>query len=99
RPFQDHRLHQLIAHNPGQSFPSDHATAAFACAIAALLLLSRRWGVVLLALATAIGVARVAAGVHYPIDVLGSLVVAALGGLLGVLVRRFLQRRAARLPA
>jgi undecaprenyl-diphosphatase len=99
RPFQDHRLHLLIAHDPGQSFPSDHATAAFACAVSAVLLLSRGWGIVLLALAAAVAVARVAAGVHYPVDVLGSLLVAVLGGLLGLLVRRLLARRPARLPA
>jgi undecaprenyl-diphosphatase len=97
RPFQDHRLHLLIPHDPGQSFPSDHATAAFACAIAAILLLSRGWGAVLLAVATLIAVARVAAGVHYPVDVLGSLLVACLGGVVGLVVRRRMDRRPAML--
>lgn len=99
RPFQDHRLHLLITHDPGQSFPSDHATAAFACAVAAVLLLSRGWGLVLFTLAAAAAVARVAAGVHYPVDVLASLLVAVPAGLLGLLVRRVLERRPATLPA
>jgi undecaprenyl-diphosphatase len=93
RPFQDHRLHLLVAHDPGQSFPSDHATAAFACAIAALLLLSRSWGLALLVLGAGIGAARVAAGVHYPGDILGSLLVACLGGAAGVLVQRLLKQQ------
>jgi undecaprenyl-diphosphatase len=99
RPFQDHRLHLLLTHDPGQSFPSDHATAAFACAIAALLLLSRRWGVVLLVLAFAIGTARVAAGVHYPGDILGSLLIACVGGAAGLLARGLLDRRRQARPA
>lgn len=94
RPFQDHRLHLLLVHDPGQSFPSDHATAAFACALAAFLLLSRSWGVALLVLAVGIGAARVAAGVHYPGDVLGSLLVACVGGAAGLLARHLLDRHA-----
>jgi membrane-associated phospholipid phosphatase len=47
RPFQSHQVHQLIAHAPGASMPSDHATAAFAIAFGVGLFLSRRWGVVL----------------------------------------------------
>lgn len=97
RPFQDHRLHLLIAHDPGQSFPSDHATAAFACALAAFVLLSRWWGALLLVLAVGIAIARVAAGVHYPDDVLGSFLVAAVGAAAGLAVRRAGAPRAAML--
>src|SRR5882672_2553798 len=32
RPFETHQVHQVISHAPGQSFPSDHATAAFGVA-------------------------------------------------------------------
>jgi undecaprenyl-diphosphatase len=79
RPFTAHpQVHQLIPHAAGQSFPSDHATAAFALAFAGLAFLSRRWGLVLLGAAALIGFARVYAGVHYPGDILGSAVVAGL---------------------
>ena len=37
RPFQTHPVHLLINHSGGQSFPSDHATAAFAMALAVLV--------------------------------------------------------------
>ena len=79
RPFQTHHVHLLLAHAPGQSFPSDHATAAFAFALAALVFLSRRWGVALFLLALLIGFARVYAGVHYPGDIAGSLLAAVVG--------------------
>ena len=78
RPFQTHRLHVLVSHAPGQSFPSDHATAAFAVALAVWVFLSRRWGVVLVLVGGLIGFARVYDGIHYPGDILGSFVVAGL---------------------
>lgn len=60
--------------NPDPSFPSDHATAAFAIAFA-IFYFSRRAGFVFLAAATAIALSRVFAGVHYPSDVLGGAVI------------------------
>jgi undecaprenyl-diphosphatase len=76
RPFTTHHdIRQLISHGAGQSFPSDHATAAFAIALGMLVFVSRAWGLALLGLAVIIGFARVYTGVHYPGDILGSLVV------------------------
>ncbi len=82
RPFQSHDVRLLFEHTLGQSFPSDHATAAFAAALAAVAFLSRRWGFVLLGAAVLIGFARVYAGVHYPGDILASAVVALIAVLL-----------------
>jgi undecaprenyl-diphosphatase len=79
RPFQTHHVHQLLGHSPGQSFPSDHATAAFGCALVALVLLSRAWGVVLVLLGVFIGFARVYLGIHYPGDIGGSFLCAVVG--------------------
>jgi undecaprenyl-diphosphatase len=78
RPFQGHHVHLLIKHTPGQSFPSDHATAAFALALTALTFLSRPVGAALLSVAGLIGFARVYCGVHYPDDIIGSLLVSLL---------------------
>jgi len=72
------------------SFPSDHATAAFAIAVA-ITLRSRRVGYLALAMATILAVARVAVGVHYPGDVLG-------GALLGTLCALFFYVPAVRGP-
>lgn len=55
------------------SFPSGHATTAFAFATA-LALFVPRWGMVFFLAALAIAVARVAVGAHYPSDVLGGMV-------------------------
>jgi undecaprenyl-diphosphatase len=68
-------VHQFTHHAADAGFPSDHATASFAIATA-ILLRSRRWGIVALALATLLALTRVAIGVHYPTDVLAG---AALG--------------------
>jgi undecaprenyl-diphosphatase len=79
RPFQTHPVHVLVSHAAGQSFPSDHATAAFGIAFAVFAFLSRRWGIALCATATLIGFARVYDGIHYPADVAGSLLAALIG--------------------
>ncbi|KUL24377.1 phosphatase PAP2 family protein [Actinoplanes awajinensis] len=78
RPFQSHQVHQLLAHDPGVSLPSDHATAAFTIACGVFVFLGRRWGVVLAVAAAMIGLARVWAGLHYPGDI-------AAGAALGLL--------------
>jgi undecaprenyl-diphosphatase len=79
RPFQTHHVHQLISHGPGQSFPSDHATAAFGLALATLAFLSWRWGSLVFVLALWVGFARVYDGIHYPLDIVGSFLTALVG--------------------
>ena len=79
RPFVEHphAAHLFIKHAADYGFPSDHASGAFAIAVA-LLLRHRRAGLLALVMATLIGVGRVMIGVHYPTDILG-------GALLGTL--------------
>jgi len=82
RPFvgHPHAVHLFAAHAADPGFPSDHATAAFAIAVA-LLLRSRRWGAIALAAATVLAITRVAMGIHYPTDVLAGAVIGALAAL------------------
>lgn len=90
RPFAAHP-HSLVlftapSHDP--SFPSDHATAAFAIAVA-VLFFSRRLGVVFLVFAAAIALSRVLLAMHYPTDV----VAGALTGTLAAVTVCTLGRR------
>lgn len=74
RPFVDHpRATVLLVHHVADnSFPSDHASVAFAVAFA-VLAFHRRLGLLLLIAAGAVAVDRIFVGVHYPIDVAASL--------------------------
>jgi undecaprenyl-diphosphatase len=96
RPFVSHHgVHLFVAHAADPGFPSDHATAAFAIAVA-LLLRFRAWGIVTLVAATVLAVGRVALGIHYPTDVLaGAVLGAAVAlGLHAPVVRELLNRLA-----
>ncbi|GAA1858671.1 phosphatase PAP2 family protein [Asanoa iriomotensis] len=95
RPFQSHHVHQLLAHAPGTSLPSDHATAAFTLALAVGWFLDRSWGLVLLAGAVLVGFARVWVGVHYPADVLASLLIAVIAVGVVAFAARLLRGRLA----
>jgi undecaprenyl-diphosphatase len=77
RPFvaDPHGVHLFANHAADPGFPSDHATAAFAIAVA-ILLRKRAWGIFALVAATVLSIGRVALGVHYPSDVIAG---AALG--------------------
>lgn len=84
RPFvaHPHSIHPFLAHAADPSFPSDHATAAFAIAVA-VVLRQRAWGAVLLVLAAVLAVGRVFLGLHYPSDVVGG---AAIGTVVALLL-------------
>jgi undecaprenyl-diphosphatase len=81
RPFVSHKVNQLVEHSPSSSFPSDHATAAFAIAFTIILCsISTRyiWGI----LAIGISFSRVWVGVHYPLDIMA-------GALNGIIMASF----------
>lgn len=71
RPFVFGGLDALINQNPLESsFPSGHATFFMALAVYFLLIGQRKLGIFLFVSAILIGVARVAAGVHWPSDII-----------------------------
>jgi undecaprenyl-diphosphatase len=82
RPFvvEPHGVHLFTAHAADPGFPSDHATGAFAVAMA-IYLRNRTWGSIALVAATVLAIGRVAIGVHFPSDVLAGAV---LGSLVAV---------------
>ena len=83
RPFTAHPTvaHLFIPPSYDPSFPSDHATAAFAIAVA-ILLRHRKAGVLAIAMAVLVSLSRVVVGTHYPSDVLGGAVLGTLAALV-----------------
>jgi undecaprenyl-diphosphatase len=93
RPFLVHPAHLLVPAPGDASFPSNHATAAFAIAVA-VLLYDRRFGAILLALAALIAVDRVFIGIHYPGDVAAGALIGAGSALVLLPARRALSAAA-----
>ena len=83
RPFvaDPHQVHLFAAHAADASFPSDHATASFAIAVA-IFLRKRGWGTLALVAATVLSVGRVAVGYHFPTDVLAGAALGTAAALL-----------------
>ena len=92
RPFVAHpsTVHVLVSRGIDSSFPSDHAAAGVAIAVA-VLLVHRRLGLLVIALAVLVCYARVFVGAHYPGDVLA-------GAGIGVVVALLLWRPLALVP-
>lgn len=85
RPFMIPTGTLLIAHAAESSFPSDHATIMFSVSLMLLTFKDlRRNGAVFFILAFISGLARVYCGLHFPLDMAGSLFVASLS--LGILL-------------
>jgi len=88
RPFMDNLGVALLSHKAENSFPSDHTT--FVVSIAFMLLTfkqTRIIGVVASILALWCGVARIYCGVHYPFDILGSIIVASISVVVILLLK------------
>lgn len=81
RPFVALNFQPLINVDPTNAFPSGHATAFFALALA-LWYFNRQWGWWFLSAALINGLARVFVGVHWPTDIIGGFFVALVTFLL-----------------
>lgn len=80
RPFVSDGVTPLFAYTADNGFPSDHTLVGMIITMA-LLSVSRKWAVNLFVLTIIIGVSRVFAGVHHPIDIVGGILFGALGGV------------------
>ncbi len=72
RPFVSQQVNLIFYHPTDSAFPSNAASLAFALSFAVLFY---RWkiGVVMLALSVYLSLSRVFCGIHYPLDVLGGM--------------------------
>lgn len=83
RPFASSlQVHQLVSASfSHKSFPSSHATVAFALAMS-VFLFNRAWGIPMLAAAFLVSWGRVFVGVHYPSDVVAGAILGMLGSYI-----------------
>ena len=72
RPFLTYSVNQLLNHDISSSFPSGHMTFIFPL-IAFVYFENKKLGIVFGILGILMGLARIAAGVHYPLDILGGI--------------------------
>ncbi len=83
RPFAIHKVNLLIKHITDNSFPSDHTT--FMLSMAFSLLYDKRTrmsGIILSVLGFFAGFARVFCGVHFPMDIIGSSLIALASSII-----------------
>ena len=79
RPFVLGIGHQYLDHKPTTSFPSHHTTIFAAIGFSLLAAPVQVLGVFVLILGVLAGWARIYLGIHFPLDILGGFVVAAIG--------------------
>ncbi len=93
RPFALGHFHPLVAHAADNGFPSDHALLAAIVVVCVVFV--RFWlaVVVVAILGALVDWGRVGAGIHHPIDVIGSSVFVAIGALIAIAVTPFVFER------
>jgi len=79
---------ELLFHRPDYSFPSDHAAALFAICFGLYAFGWKRAGHWFLTYAVVVSIARVAVGVHFPLDIIAGAAVAAIGVAVAALLRK-----------
>ena len=93
RPFIAFSNVVPLVHETSYSFPSGHATFFMALAFA-LYFSHKRVGYIFMFLAFMIGFARIIAGVHFPVDILGGFILGILTAYLVKFIYKIIKKRA-----
>lgn len=81
RPFLINHVTLLIEHSTSGSFPSGHTTFLFALS-AAVYCFNKKFGIAAFIASFIVGISRIFVGVHWPLDILGGIIV----GVLSVII-------------
>lgn len=86
RPYEKYHYTPSVNKNTsGKSFPSRHTVSAFIIAMA-FFYIQPNLGIIMLCLATAIGLTRIFSGVHFVRDVVGGAAIGIIIGIIGFFV-------------
>lgn len=91
RPFMIGLGQTLLAHQPESSFPSDHATVFFTLGISLLWSGWRKLASLVLLLGGLVAWSRLYLGVHFPLDMLGALLLAIPSAIITARALRYRQ--------
>ncbi len=93
RPFMVHIGTILINHMSDSSFPSDHTTLLFSLGFYLLLEKQLRiYGAFISIIGLIVGIARIFCGIHWPLDIVGSIVTAYIAAMIVFLNKRQLYK-------
>lgn len=91
RPYVTNDILPLISYRADDaSFPSRHTAISFVMALPFLYYKSK-WGIPLLLLAIWVGLSRIYVGVHYPLDILGGIIVGIVSLIISKQIVKFLK--------
>ncbi|MBP6930428.1 phosphatase PAP2 family protein [Patescibacteria group bacterium] len=84
RPFVNDNIEvkELFFHRPDHSFPSDHMTFFAALTVASFLAGYPKLGWFFLVTGLIVGTSRVIIGVHYPLDIIGGVIIGTFGAFV-----------------
>jgi undecaprenyl-diphosphatase len=95
RPFVTHHVTPLVAHASDNGFPSEHTIFTFT--IATVLYFYRpKLSYIAFGLAVLVGIGRVGAHIHSPIDIVGGIAIGLISGWTGYQISERYVKRASK---